>query len=382
MNIIISANSFSFILDYKIPIILKLLEKNKDLIITILVPEKHSKDYQKNNLKCLEIYKDRIEYNTSIKRGISPFIILRNAFKIVKLINKNKKSHYDISIVSHTVSINIATTISSLFIFKYLKNIVLVVSGFGPIKIRNSISIQIKGYIYTKILRFVSRIKKFKIIALNIDDSRVINDFQNKSNVKIIRESIIKKNHTIDENRFIKSPDKNEPWKICFVGRYLLEKGIDHLEYIAEGLNLLEIKYQLVAYGDFDPFNSSTINKYNLHPNIKLEKPIAFEKIFINNHLLLFPTYREGHPKLILEAMSFGCVPLVYPVPGIDVDIIDGFNGLVANSISPKALVSIILKLDRDRSLFKDLRKGCKKYIDKISSGNYLEEFEKIILNK
>ena len=382
MKIIFAANTFSFILDYKVDLIKRIINEKDNAKISILVPNKNFRKYQENNFKFIKDNSNKINFETTIKRGVKITTILYNAFKIFRVIKKLKKSNERIYLISHTASINISTLIAYLFISHSLKKIVLVVSGFGPIKIRNSLLIRFKAFIYIKLLRISSRLKNIKVIALNLDDSRLINDFQADNKINIIRESgISKKNLNVTHN-ILKLPVDNQPWKICYVGRYLLEKGIDHLSYIAEGLDILDINYEIVAYGDVDVFNGSSMNIDLVKSKIRFLSPRSFEEIFIENHFLVFPTYREGHPKLILQAMRYGCIPLVYPVPGVDVDIIDGFNGLIAKTISPKGIVSLIHKLNKERYLYQELRNGCKKYIEKISKKDHLGDMLKIILDK
>lgn len=56
--------------------------------------------------------------------------------------------------------------------------------------------------------------------------------------------------------------------------------------------------------------------------------------------VLLYPTDAEGVPGAILEAMSFGVIPLASPIGGIP-DVIDnGINGFILSDTSPDAIAS------------------------------------------
>lgn len=55
----------------------------------------------------------------------------------------------------------------------------------------------------------------------------------------------------------------------------------------------------------------------------------AINSIYAQSHIFLLPSDSEGFPKVLAEAMSFGCVPLVSDVSSIPQYIQDGKNGFL-----------------------------------------------------
>ena len=103
---------------------------------------------------------------------------------------------------------------------------------------------------------------------------------------------------------------------------------------------------------------------------------MPYEEIFRDANIAIFPSLREGHPKLVL-AMLFKCIPIASPNPGLDVDIIDGFNGLLASTSSPSSIAAEIVKLYTNPNLYKII-KGCETYVENLSELPLNEEFLKI----
>jgi glycosyltransferase involved in cell wall biosynthesis len=58
--------------------------------------------------------------------------------------------------------------------------------------------------------------------------------------------------------------------------------------------------------------------------------------------LLVLPSYGEGMPNILLEAMACGTPALATPVGGVPDLILDGFNGFILKKNSPKAIAESI----------------------------------------
>ena len=92
-------------------------------------------------------------------------------------------------------------------------------------------------------------------------------------------------------------------------------------------------------------------------------------EIFSKINIVCFPSYREGLPKVLLEA-SACCRPIVtFDVPGCREVVIDGFNGYLAPFGDINKIEVSIIKLINSSKLRKEMgRNGRKKIIEEFSS--------------
>jgi glycosyltransferase involved in cell wall biosynthesis len=75
------------------------------------------------------------------------------------------------------------------------------------------------------------------------------------------------------------------------------------------------------------------------------------DRLWRTGHIFIFPTYHEGLPYALLEAMAAGAVPITTRVGAIPDVMQDGVHGLLVEAKAPAALVRAIARLDDDRLL-------------------------------
>lgn len=71
--------------------------------------------------------------------------------------------------------------------------------------------------------------------------------------------------------------------------------------------------------------------------------------------LFLLPSYTEGMPISLLEAMAFGLPVITCPVGGLKDFFIDGKNGFLIQSRKPEDISTSIANLLNDAKLFNDI---------------------------
>lgn len=90
------------------------------------------------------------------------------------------------------------------------------------------------------------------------------------------------------------------------------------------------------------------INKYGIGDFVKFEGWVSGEKkIELLNwaDAYILPSYNEGLPIGILEAMSYGCAIIASPVGGIPEVVKDGINGIIVEPGNINEIVDAILRL-------------------------------------
>ena len=132
--------------------------------------------------------------------------------------------------------------------------------------------------------------------------------------------------------------------EFCFVGALNKHKGVDKILKAINELNFKNnIKFHFVGDG-FDRFEFEKIAKY-INTTIIfhgfLEKD-AISSIYSKCDFIILPSKSEGFPKVIGEAMNYGCIPIVSDVSCISQYIQNGVNGFLIKPITSKEIIKNI----------------------------------------
>ena len=79
-----------------------------------------------------------------------------------------------------------------------------------------------------------------------------------------------------------------------------------------------------------------------------------------------------GASKIYLRGNDFQCIPVVSPNPGLDVDVLHLYNGMISSTSSPSSLAASIIQLVNNKNLYNKIKIGCKEYTEEISN-DYLK---------
>lgn len=138
---------------------------------------------------------------------------------------------------------------------------------------------------------------------------------------------------------------KEKDFVFVFVGRMVGDKGINELIAAFSRFKDSNIKLLLVGdlESDLDPLNRETIQEINENENII---SVGFQKdvrpYFAISHSLVFPSYREGFPNVVLQAGAMGLPSIVSNINGCNEIIEEGVNGII---IPPKNIESLYVAM-------------------------------------
>jgi glycosyltransferase involved in cell wall biosynthesis len=120
-----------------------------------------------------------------------------------------------------------------------------------------------------------------------------------------------------------------------FVGRLVKDKGINELvsAFMKIQTNSSK-KLKLLLVGpleqDLDPLAPDVLQTIDSNPDII---SLGFQKdvrpYFAIGNALVFPSYREGFPNVVLQALSMGIPALVSDINGCNEIVQDGYNGSI-----------------------------------------------------
>jgi glycosyltransferase involved in cell wall biosynthesis len=163
----------------------------------------------------------------------------------------------------------------------------------------------------------------------------------------------------LDIHQAIERRMKSEKWRILFLSRILKEKGI--YETI-DAVSILVGKYpqiELIVAGDGKELENakSYVRNHSIPNVIFMGYVVGQEKyrLLESSHILCFPTYSEGFPNTIVEAMAFGIPVVTRPVGGIADFFKNGENGFATDSKDPIVFVNLMEKLLVDEDLYRKI---------------------------
>jgi glycosyltransferase involved in cell wall biosynthesis len=133
----------------------------------------------------------------------------------------------------------------------------------------------------------------------------------------------------------------------CFVGGLNENKGILLLLEAFNTLKITDFKGSLHIIGD-GPLREEVQEKVDASLcNIILHGALSKAEVcerYKQCDFLILPSKSEGFPKVISEAMNFGCIPIVSNISCIDQYIQDGKNGFLIDPLSVSELQQCLAK--------------------------------------
>ena len=127
---------------------------------------------------------------------------------------------------------------------------------------------------------------------------------------------------------------QSEDFVFVFVGRLVKDKGINELIQAFCRLPQEQHPVKLLLVGDYesdlDPLQPNTLAQITSNPNIiSTGFQTDVRPYFCLSHALVFPTYREGFPNVVLQAGALDLPGIVTNINGCNEIIVPGKNGLI-----------------------------------------------------
>lgn len=371
-NYILAANTRGFLLQYKYHLIDELLSRPDTSIVYLvyLGSPRDSQEFFSSRL-AQYIQNPKVVFTPLSKpSGLSFYQLLCALVKYHSLLH-SLSSTVPCTLITHTSILNTLTSLLTS-IFRYPLTIRYVITGLGGTRIRRRLKNRLLLKFYLNVIRHSSESPNTRVLTLNTDDFQLLSDFTSKGQIFCVRESLPSFTPTPNllESK-LASFSIQRPLRLCYLGRFLREKGIHHIPEISRLLNYMHIDHILTLYGTHDPCNSSSLTAPEMSclstSSIIVQPATPASEVFSANDILIFPSLREGHPKYLLESITHLCIPIVYPVPGCDVDVIDGYNGLVTQMATPSSMAACVGRVAGDKTLYKNLLEGAYTFSNSLS---------------
>ncbi len=154
----------------------------------------------------------------------------------------------------------------------------------------------------------------------------------------------------------ISTSEKGQALRLIYVGRLTYEKGLFEAldafqQLFAQGRNLI---FQIVGGGEAEVDLRQHAQQLGILEQVQFLGPIfgdAKNELWKQADAFVFPTYSEGLPYSMLEAMIAGTPPITCPVGAIPDVMQNGVHGLFVPVRDRQVLAEAIAKIDDDRAL-------------------------------
>lgn len=263
-------------------------------------------------------------------------------------------------------------------------NIVHIHSSFGASFYRKSIFIFISNLFNIPILNHIHG-AEFDLFyeKAGAFKKKLIKNIYSKQDLTIVLSEEWKRlfRQIIDENKIFVlenfAPNIKNVYKlndrdnyILFLGEVGKRKGAYDIPEVVERVSKVrnDIKFLICGNGDTDKLKEILIKK-GIEQYVDFKGWIGTEdkiKLLNSSRIFFLPTYNEGLPMSILEAMSYGLPIISTDVGGIPTLVRDGENGFIFKPGSVDEYAKSILKILEDHSLsirmFNANREKIKKY--------------------
>lgn len=156
-----------------------------------------------------------------------------------------------------------------------------------------------------------------------------------------------------------------EDFVFIFVGRLVRDKGINEVVRAFKKIATENPNVKLLLVGmkenDLDPLDLSTQKEIDANKNILF---VGYKEdvrpYFGISNALVFPSYREGFPNVVLEAGAMGLPSIVTNINGCNEIIIDGENGIIIPVKNSDAIENAFLKIINDQDFFTHLQSNAR----------------------
>lgn len=156
--------------------------------------------------------------------------------------------------------------------------------------------------------------------------------------------------HFLDFTTFtVTTPYPDRPPLIGYIGRLSAEKGIQHFVHALPAIlnNKQDLRVIIGGDGQLKESIETTLDAEKITAYVDLPGWISHDNLpkYLNQlQLLVLPSYTEGLPNIMLEAMACGTPVLATPVGAVPDVIVDGKTGFIMENNSPECIAENVMR--------------------------------------
>lgn len=174
-------------------------------------------------------------------------------------------------------------------------------------------------------------------------------------------------------------PEGNEI-HFLLIGRLLKDKGVR--EYIAAARSIKQkyphAVFNMVGFLDSNPSSvtQAELDQWINDGTVKFWGKLSDVRPALNAcHVFVLPSYREGTPRTVLEAMATGRAIITTDAPGCRQTVDDGYNGFLVPVQSAEKLAEAMARFIEQPALIENMRQASLETVKTKYDVNIINEF-------
>ena len=351
MKILYVVNDASFFLSHRLPIGLKALELGHDVAI-VTAPNTGEQGLAQFGFRHIPIEMSRSGFN--VWQEIMTFRRLTALFR------------REVPDLVHHVTIK--PVIYGSFAAKTcsVRAVVNAVPGMGFVFSRRGMFAAVARTVINLLYRWAFSHPNMRVIFQNTEDMHAFlgHAIVRRDQAVLIRGSGVDLNQfdptplNIEPQNKPASQDDHAPLVFLMVARMLKDKGVNEFARAAASVATVHPDWQFLLAGGEDPGNPTSLSKAQLQ-GLEAEYGIRWlgqveniPALMASAHVICLPTYyREGLPKVLLEASAAGRAMIASDIAGCREVVTPGVTGLLVPPRAIRPLVKAMLTLGEDAQL-------------------------------
>ncbi len=161
---------------------------------------------------------------------------------------------------------------------------------------------------------------------------------------------------------------KSSDFVFIFVGRIVSDKGINELVSAFSEIQEYKTDLKLLLVGPYeqelDPLKEETLNQINANKSIfSVGYQDEVRSYFAISDCLVFPSYREGFPNVVMQAGAMGLPSIVSDINGCNEIIEDTKNGYIIPVRDKEAVKETLIRILENQEEYSKMQQNAREMI-------------------
>lgn len=325
-----------FFISHRLPIAIKAIDQGYRVHVACHVSEHH--DY----LSKQGIIVHPLKTN---RKNNNPFSLVKLFLDICKIYKALKPDLVHLVTIKPVLIGGIAAKLLKI------PSVVIAISGLGFVFISKGFFAKIRQILINFIYRFALNQSNLTVIFQNEDDKNIIKEITNldEDDIALIPGSGVDLDDFHDYQAY---PIDSENRIVLMASRILKDKGVIEFANAAKLLKKKDPSIRFILVGMIDEANPAALSIEELgilqnHSGLEyLGNLKSIKDLLYTSSVVVLPSYREGLPKVLLEAAAAARPIVTTDVPGCRDAILNNVTGLLVplkNSVKLAEAIQLIL---------------------------------------